>query len=45
MVIDNLFASLERATDEELGELEMEFRKLRARTVARREAKAAAGQK
>jgi low affinity Fe/Cu permease len=36
----NIFASLERATDEELDELEDQFRKLRARTVARIEAKA-----
>jgi low affinity Fe/Cu permease len=41
----NIFASLERATDEELDELETEFRKLRARTVARREARAASNGK
>ncbi len=37
----NIFATLQRATDAELDELEKEFRKLRARSVARLEAKAA----
>jgi low affinity Fe/Cu permease len=36
----NIFASLEDATDEELGELEAEFRKIRARAAARGLAKA-----
>jgi low affinity Fe/Cu permease len=31
----NIFAGLERATDEELAELEAEFRKIRARAEAR----------
>ncbi len=37
----NIFASLERATDEELDELQKQFAKLRARTLARDAAKAA----
>lgn len=37
----NTFADLEHATDEELSELEAEFRKVRARATAREEAKAA----
>jgi low affinity Fe/Cu permease len=32
----NIFADLEHATDEELAELEAEFRKIRARAEARR---------
>jgi low affinity Fe/Cu permease len=38
----NLFADLEHATDQELSELEAEFRKLRARAEARGAAKASA---
>jgi low affinity Fe/Cu permease len=36
----NLFADLEDATEEELKELQAEFRKLRARAAARQQAKA-----
>lgn len=37
----NLFTDLEDATDEELKELQAEFRKLRARAAARQQAKVA----
>ena len=36
----NIFADLQHATDEELAELESEFRRLRARAHARKEASA-----
>ena len=36
----NIFADLEHATDEEIDELEAEFRRVRARAEARQEAKA-----
>jgi low affinity Fe/Cu permease len=39
----NLFADLEDATDEELKELQAEFRRLRARAAARQQAKASRG--
>ncbi|WP_242345336.1 low affinity iron permease family protein [Anaeromyxobacter terrae] len=39
----NTFTDLEHATDEELAELEAEFRKVRARATARAQAKSAGG--
>ncbi len=39
----NIFTDLEHATDEELAELEAEFRKVRARAEARQQAKSAGG--
>ena len=38
----NIFADLEHATDDELGELEAEFRRVRARASAREQGKAGA---
>ena len=40
----NIFTDLEHATDEELAGLEAEFRRVRARAEARKEAKPAHGQ-
>ncbi|MFY3744184.1 low affinity iron permease family protein [Anaeromyxobacter sp. Red801] len=39
----NIFADLEHATEQELTELEAEFRKVRARATAREQAKQAGG--